>query len=118
MKKNWAIGNRAMAAALSIGFIAAAGAGGQEEAIVPLRAVPVGKAPHMQVKVVKDTADEKVYVVIFLKGDEVLSGAGGPVIDWISLISEAGEQLSAARCAPFIASFAMSGRAMHSRSPA
>jgi predicted DNA-binding protein with PD1-like motif len=28
----------------------------------------------MQVKVVKDTPEEKVYVVVFLKGDEALSG--------------------------------------------
>jgi predicted DNA-binding protein with PD1-like motif len=42
--------------------------------ISPSRPVPVGKAPGMQVKLVKDTPEEKVYAVIFLKGDEVLSG--------------------------------------------
>jgi predicted DNA-binding protein with PD1-like motif len=42
--------------------------------ISPSRPVPVGKAPSMQVKVVKDTPDEKVYAVVFYKGDEVLSG--------------------------------------------
>jgi predicted DNA-binding protein with PD1-like motif len=44
------------------------------DAIDPARQVPVGKAPHMQVKLLKDTPEEKVYVVVFLKGDEVLSG--------------------------------------------
>jgi predicted DNA-binding protein with PD1-like motif len=28
----------------------------------------------MQVKTVKDTPEEKVYAIVFLKGDEVLSG--------------------------------------------
>ena len=45
-----------------------------DEAIAPTRPVPVGLAPHMQVKLLKDTPEEKVYVVVFLKGDEVLSG--------------------------------------------
>jgi predicted DNA-binding protein with PD1-like motif len=42
--------------------------------ISPARPVPVGKAPGMQIKQVKDTAEEKVYSVIFRKGDEALSG--------------------------------------------
>jgi len=42
--------------------------------IPPTRAIPTGKAPHMQVKLLKDSPEEKVYVVVFLKGDEVLSG--------------------------------------------
>jgi predicted DNA-binding protein with PD1-like motif len=42
--------------------------------ISPSRPVPVGKAPGMQVKMVKDTPEEKVYAVIFYKGDEALSG--------------------------------------------
>ncbi len=42
--------------------------------ISPSRPVPTGKAPGMRVKEVKDTPEEKVYVVIFSKGDEVLSG--------------------------------------------
>jgi predicted DNA-binding protein with PD1-like motif len=42
--------------------------------ISPSRPVPVGKAPGMQVKLVKDTPEEKIYAVIFSKGDEVLSG--------------------------------------------
>ena len=44
------------------------------EMISPSRQVPTGKAPGMQVKLVKDTPDEKVYAVIFHKGDEALSG--------------------------------------------
>jgi predicted DNA-binding protein with PD1-like motif len=40
----------------------------------PSRQVPVGLAPGMKVKLVKDTPDEKVYTVVFYKGDEVLSG--------------------------------------------
>ncbi len=42
--------------------------------ISPSRPVPTGKAPGMQVKLVKDTPGEKVYAVIFHKGDEALSG--------------------------------------------
>lgn len=42
--------------------------------ISPSRPVPTGKAPGMQVKLVKDTPGEKVYAVIFRKGDEALSG--------------------------------------------
>jgi len=42
--------------------------------ISPSQPIPTGKAPNMQVKLVKDTPDEKVYAVIFLKGDEALSG--------------------------------------------
>jgi uncharacterized protein len=45
-----------------------------EQTILPTRPVPVGKAPGMKVKLVKDTAEEKVYSVIFYKGDEALSG--------------------------------------------
>jgi predicted DNA-binding protein with PD1-like motif len=42
--------------------------------ISPSRPVPVGQAPGMQVKLVQDGAGEKVYAVIFRKGDEALSG--------------------------------------------
>jgi predicted DNA-binding protein with PD1-like motif len=42
--------------------------------ISPSRPVPTGKAPGMQAKLVMDTPQEKVYTVIFYKGDEVLSG--------------------------------------------
>jgi predicted DNA-binding protein with PD1-like motif len=42
--------------------------------INPARPIPTGKAPSMQVKLVKDTPEEKVYAIVFLKGDEVLSG--------------------------------------------
>ncbi len=42
--------------------------------ISPARPVPTGKAPGMQVKQVKDTPEEKIYAVIFRKGDEALSG--------------------------------------------
>jgi predicted DNA-binding protein with PD1-like motif len=42
--------------------------------ISPSRPIPTGKAPGMQAKLVKDTPEEKVYAVIFYKGDEVLSG--------------------------------------------
>ena len=47
---------------------------GAGDTIQPTRPVPVGKAPGMRVKLVQDTAGEKVYAVIFRKGDEVLSG--------------------------------------------
>jgi predicted DNA-binding protein with PD1-like motif len=42
--------------------------------ISPSRPVPTGKAPAMQVKEIKDSPEEKVYAVIFHKGDEALSG--------------------------------------------
>jgi len=44
------------------------------DSISPSRPIPTGRAPHMQVKLVKDTTEEKVYAIVFLKGDEVLSG--------------------------------------------
>jgi uncharacterized protein len=42
--------------------------------ISPSRPVPVGKAPAMQAKLVKDTPAEQVYSIIFYKDDEVMSG--------------------------------------------
>jgi uncharacterized protein len=42
--------------------------------ISPSRPVPTGKAPNMKMKEIKNTPDEKVYSVIFAKGDEALSG--------------------------------------------
>jgi hypothetical protein len=42
--------------------------------ISPSRPVPTGKAPAMQVKEIKNTPEQKVYAVVFYKGDEVLSG--------------------------------------------
>jgi uncharacterized protein len=42
--------------------------------ILPSRPVPTGKAPHMQVKLVKDSPNEQVYAVIFYKGDDAMSG--------------------------------------------
>ena len=42
--------------------------------ISPTRPIPSGLAPHMQAKLVKDTPEEKVYAIVFLKGDEALSG--------------------------------------------
>lgn len=45
-----------------------------EQTISPARPIPAGKAPGMQVKLLKDAPDEKVYAVIFRKGDEALSG--------------------------------------------
>jgi predicted DNA-binding protein with PD1-like motif len=52
----------------------AAGQAADDRFISPSRPVPVGKAPGMQVKMLKDTPEEKVYAVIFQKGDEALSG--------------------------------------------
>jgi predicted DNA-binding protein with PD1-like motif len=46
----------------------------QDSLISPSRPVPTGKAPHMLVKQVKDSPEEKVYAVIFYRGDEALSG--------------------------------------------
>jgi len=48
--------------------------GDDSQYISPSRPVPTGKAPNMQVKVVGSTPHQKVYIVIFHKGDEALSG--------------------------------------------
>ncbi len=45
-----------------------------EETISPARPVPAGQAPGMQSKLVSEKAGEKVYAVIFQRGDEILSG--------------------------------------------
>ena len=45
-----------------------------EESISPARPVPTGLAPGMQSKLVSEKAGEKVYAVIFQRGDEILSG--------------------------------------------
>jgi uncharacterized protein len=42
--------------------------------ISPSRPVPVGKAPGLQFKLIKDAADEKVYAIVLRAGDEALSG--------------------------------------------
>jgi uncharacterized protein len=49
-------------------------AGPDDAFISPSRPVPVGKAPTMQAKLVKDGSDGQVYSIIFYKGDEVMSG--------------------------------------------
>jgi predicted DNA-binding protein with PD1-like motif len=46
----------------------------EEPMISPARPVPVGKAPGLESKILKDTPVEKVYTIIFHSGDEVLSG--------------------------------------------
>ena len=45
-----------------------------EESISPARPIPTGQAPGMQSKLVSEKAGEKVYAVIFQRGDEILSG--------------------------------------------
>ena len=42
--------------------------------ISPSRPVPVGNAPAMQAKLVKDTPGEQIYSIIFYKDDDVMSG--------------------------------------------
>ena len=49
-------------------------AAAHEDLIDPSRPIPQGKAPGMTVKLVKDTPEEKVYAVIFSKGDDAMSG--------------------------------------------
>jgi predicted DNA-binding protein with PD1-like motif len=47
----------------------------EEDTISPARPIPTGQAPGMKVKLVGESkGGEKVYAVIFSKGDEVLSG--------------------------------------------
>lgn len=40
----------------------------------PSRPVPTGKAPKMQFKLIHQTAGERVYAIIFSRGDEAISG--------------------------------------------
>lgn len=66
-----------MKRALSVGLFLAfsvAAAAQEHGTILPSRPVPVGKAPAAKWKLLKDSPDERVYVVNFYKGDEVLSG--------------------------------------------
>ena len=42
--------------------------------IDPARPVPTGKAPHMQVRQIRSSPEETVWVIVFLSGDEALSG--------------------------------------------
>jgi predicted DNA-binding protein with PD1-like motif len=55
-------------------LLSAAVAAAQDGTISPSRPIPTGLAPNMQVKLVKSSKEEKVYAVIFYKGDEALSG--------------------------------------------
>ena len=64
----------ALAVASALAVQAQAPASEEAGLINPARPIPTGKAPSMQVKLVKDTPEEKVYAIVFLKGDEVLSG--------------------------------------------
>ena len=58
----------------SVPAISAQSPAPESDYINPARPIPTGKAPGMQVKLVKDTPEEKIYAIVFLKGDEVLSG--------------------------------------------
>lgn len=46
----------------------------KDQYISPSRPVPTGMAPGMESKLLKATPEEKIYAVIFHKGDEALSG--------------------------------------------
>jgi uncharacterized protein len=48
--------------------------GSDATAIPPSRPIPAGLAPNMQVKQIKSSKDEQVYVIVFHAGDEALSG--------------------------------------------
>jgi uncharacterized protein len=57
------------------GSTATTGAAAQNEtSISPSRPVPVGRAPGLQFKLIKDAPDEKVYAIVLRSGDEALSG--------------------------------------------
>ena len=55
---------------------------GAEETILLTRPIPVGLAPGMQVKLLKNTKDEAVYAVVFQRGDEALSGLTDVAINY------------------------------------
>lgn len=64
-----------LALPVSLLLVLFATAAAQEQGtILPSRPVPVGKAPAAKWKLLKNTPDERVYVINFYKGDEVLSG--------------------------------------------
>ena len=76
---------RRIAGLIALGMLAVAGMGQANSSqsassvlpadeISPSRPVPVGEAPGMKWQLVKDSPEEKVYAVIFYKGDEALSG--------------------------------------------
>jgi uncharacterized protein len=46
----------------------------QADTISPSRPIEIGHAPGMQVKLLNKTKGERVYAVVFVKGDEMLSG--------------------------------------------
>jgi len=59
---------------LALLLLSASVAAAQDDTISPSRPIPTGLAPNMQVKLVKSSKDERIYAVIFHKGDEALSG--------------------------------------------
>jgi predicted DNA-binding protein with PD1-like motif len=65
---------RLSALALAMAISTASWAQVATDLINPSLPVPVGKAPGMHAKLVKDTPEEKVYAIIFTRGDEALSG--------------------------------------------
>ena len=74
----------------------------QEQTILPTRPIPPGKAPHMQVKLVKDTPEEKVYAVIFLNVDEALSDAAkGAALPFTTIDKSTSEVIGSTRFANF-----------------
>jgi uncharacterized protein len=60
--------------ALSVSAVAQTTAAPDEKLISPSRPVASGKAPGMRAKLVKVTPEEKVYAVVFQRGDEAVSG--------------------------------------------
>jgi len=65
---------RIVAVCLFAGLSAVAVAQVGQEVIQPTRPILSGQAPEMRVKLVESTGGEKVYAVVFRKGDEMLSG--------------------------------------------
>ena len=65
---------RIVAMCLLAGLSAVAVAHVGQEVIQPTRPILSGQAPEMRVKLVESTGGEKVYAVVFRKGDEMLSG--------------------------------------------
>jgi hypothetical protein len=81
--------------------------------ISPSRPVPVGKAPTMQAKLVKDASDEQVYSIILYRDDDVMSGLTDFAITYACGALQTGRKHD--RRARFRTNDGPDGRSIHDR---